>query len=189
MPPPNLPVTEILPDCSQRSPPQRGAGRAARRRQDDAGAAGAARCSRGSAAARSCCSNRAGSPRAPPRAAWPSFSARSRAERSATRCAWKAAMSAKTRIMVVTEGVLARMILDDPELPGVSAVLFDEFHERSLDGDFGLALALDVQGRAAAGPAASRHVGDARRRARGEPARRRAGHRERGPQLSGRDPP
>ncbi|PBC22628.1 MULTISPECIES: ATP-dependent helicase HrpB [unclassified Mesorhizobium] len=54
--------------------------------------------------------------------------------------------SAKTRILVVTEGVLARMILDDPELPGVSAVLFDEFHERSLDGDFGLALALDVQG-------------------------------------------
>ncbi|MER8369290.1 ATP-dependent helicase HrpB [Mesorhizobium sp. M0306] len=53
--------------------------------------------------------------------------------------------SAKTRILVVTEGVLSRMILDDPELPGVSAVLFDEFHERSLDGDFGLALALDVQ--------------------------------------------
>ena len=54
--------------------------------------------------------------------------------------------SARTRILVVTEGVLARMILDDPELPGVSAVIFDEFHERSLDGDFGLALALDVQG-------------------------------------------
>ncbi|MCX7306095.1 MAG: ATP-dependent helicase HrpB [Hyphomicrobiales bacterium] len=54
-------------------------------------------------------------------------------------------MSAKTRVMVVTEGVLARMILEDPELPGVAAVLFDEFHERSLDGDFGLALALDVQ--------------------------------------------
>ncbi|MBE1707937.1 MULTISPECIES: ATP-dependent helicase HrpB [Mesorhizobium] len=54
--------------------------------------------------------------------------------------------SAKTRILVVTEGVLARMILDDPELPGISAVVFDEFHERSLDGDFGLALALDVQG-------------------------------------------
>jgi ATP-dependent helicase HrpB len=54
-------------------------------------------------------------------------------------------MSARTRIMVVTEGVLARMILDDPELPGISAVIFDEFHERSLDGDFGLALALDVQ--------------------------------------------
>lgn len=54
--------------------------------------------------------------------------------------------SARTRILIVTEGVLARMILDDPELPGVSAVIFDEFHERSLDGDFGLALALDVQG-------------------------------------------
>lgn len=53
--------------------------------------------------------------------------------------------SARTRIVVVTEGVLARMILDDPELSGVSAVIFDEFHERSLDGDFGLALALDVQ--------------------------------------------
>ncbi|UDF31368.1 UNVERIFIED_ORG: ATP-dependent helicase HrpB [Roseateles sp. XES5] len=54
-------------------------------------------------------------------------------------------ISAKTRIEVVTEGVFARMILDDPELSGVSAVLFDEFHERSLDADFGLALALDVQ--------------------------------------------
>ncbi|MDG4894256.1 ATP-dependent helicase HrpB [Mesorhizobium sp. WSM4976] len=54
--------------------------------------------------------------------------------------------SARTRILVVTEGVLSRMILDDPELPGVKAVIFDEFHERSLDGDFGLALALDVQG-------------------------------------------
>jgi ATP-dependent helicase HrpB len=50
-----------------------------------------------------------------------------------------------TRILVVTEGVLARMILDDPELPGVAAIVFDEFHERSLDGDFGLALALDVR--------------------------------------------
>lgn len=54
-------------------------------------------------------------------------------------------VSARTRIEVVTEGVFARMILDDPELSGVSAVIFDEFHERSLDADFGLALALDVQ--------------------------------------------
>ncbi|TPM36195.1 ATP-dependent helicase HrpB [Mesorhizobium sp. B2-3-4] len=54
--------------------------------------------------------------------------------------------SARTKILVVTEGVLSRMILDDPELPGISAVIFDEFHERSLDGDFGLALALDIQG-------------------------------------------
>ncbi|WP_417688084.1 ATP-dependent helicase HrpB [Roseibium sp.] len=55
-------------------------------------------------------------------------------------------ISAATRIEVVTEGVFTRMILDDPELSGVSCILFDEFHERSLDGDLGLALALDVQG-------------------------------------------
>ncbi|MBT9372757.1 ATP-dependent helicase HrpB [Rhizobium sp. CSW-27] len=55
-------------------------------------------------------------------------------------------ISAATRIEVVTEGVFARMILEDPELSGISAVLFDEFHERSLDADFGLALALDAQG-------------------------------------------
>lgn len=52
----------------------------------------------------------------------------------------------KTRIEVVTEGVFTRMILDDPELRGIGAVLFDEFHERSLDADVGLALALDAQG-------------------------------------------
>ncbi|QKV20680.1 ATP-dependent helicase HrpB [Oricola thermophila] len=51
----------------------------------------------------------------------------------------------RTRIEVVTEGVFQRMITGDPELSGVGAVLFDEFHERSLDADFGLALALDVQ--------------------------------------------
>ena len=51
----------------------------------------------------------------------------------------------RTRIEVVTEGVFARMILDDPTLDGVAAVLFDEFHERSLDADLGLALALDAQ--------------------------------------------
>lgn len=50
-----------------------------------------------------------------------------------------------TRIEVVTEGVFTRMILDDPELRGVSAVLFDEYHERSLEGDLGLALARDAQ--------------------------------------------
>ena len=51
----------------------------------------------------------------------------------------------KTRIEVVTEGVFTRMILDDPELCGIGAVLFDELHERSLDADLGLALALDCQ--------------------------------------------
>ena len=50
-----------------------------------------------------------------------------------------------TRIEVITEGVFTRMILDDPELSGVAAVLFDEFHERSLDADLGLALARDAQ--------------------------------------------
>ena len=54
-------------------------------------------------------------------------------------------VSARTRIEVVTEGVFTRMILDDPGLDGVSAVLFDEFHERSLDADLGLALACDSQ--------------------------------------------
>lgn len=54
-------------------------------------------------------------------------------------------VSAKTRIEVITEGVFTRMILDDPELTGISVVLFDEFHERSLDGDLGLALCLEVQ--------------------------------------------
>ena len=54
-------------------------------------------------------------------------------------------VSAETRIEVVTEGVFARMILDDPGLDGIAAVIFDEFHERSLDADFGLALALDAQ--------------------------------------------
>lgn len=53
--------------------------------------------------------------------------------------------SSQTRIEVVTEGVFTRMILDDPELTGVAAILFDEYHERSLDADLGLALALDVQ--------------------------------------------
>ncbi len=53
--------------------------------------------------------------------------------------------SAKTRITVLTEGIFLRRIQADPELAGVSAVLFDEVHERSLDSDFALALALDAQ--------------------------------------------
>jgi ATP-dependent helicase HrpB len=54
-------------------------------------------------------------------------------------------VSRATRIEVVTEGIFSRQILDDPELNGVAAVLFDEFHERSLDADLGLALARDAQ--------------------------------------------
>ncbi|WP_224703752.1 ATP-dependent helicase HrpB [Devosia aquimaris] len=53
-------------------------------------------------------------------------------------------VTARTRIEIVTEGVFTRMLLDDPELTGIAAVLFDEFHERSLDGDLGLALTLDA---------------------------------------------
>ena len=54
-------------------------------------------------------------------------------------------MSARTRIEVVTEGILTRLIQSDPELAGIGAILFDEFHERHLHGDLGAALALDVQ--------------------------------------------
>src|SRR3954470_4768292 len=54
-------------------------------------------------------------------------------------------VSRATRIEVVTEGIFSRQILEDPELTGIAAVLFDEFHERSLDADLGLALARDAQ--------------------------------------------
>jgi len=54
-------------------------------------------------------------------------------------------ISKRTRIEVITEGVFTRLVLDDPSLDGVAAVLFDEFHERSLDADLGLALARDAQ--------------------------------------------
>jgi ATP-dependent helicase HrpB len=54
-------------------------------------------------------------------------------------------VSRRTRIEVVTEGIFSRQILDDPVLSDVAAVLFDEFHERSLDADLGLALARDAQ--------------------------------------------
>jgi ATP-dependent helicase HrpB len=66
------------------------------------------------------------------------------------RIRFESAVSARTRIEVVTEGILTRMIQDDPELggsgpEGIGALLFDEFHERHLSSDLGLALALDVQ--------------------------------------------
>ncbi|QDH14916.1 ATP-dependent helicase HrpB [Oecophyllibacter saccharovorans] len=57
----------------------------------------------------------------------------------------ESAVSARTRIEVITEGLLVRRLLDDPLLEGVEAVIFDEVHERSLDGDTGLALCLDLQ--------------------------------------------
>ncbi len=85
------------------------------------------------------------------------LAARAAAERIAEEGAWslgrevgfrvrgEAKTSAETRIEVVTEGILTRMIQSDPELKGISAVIFDEFHERSLQADLGLALALEVR--------------------------------------------
>jgi len=61
------------------------------------------------------------------------------------RIRFESRVGAATRIEVVTEGILTRLIQDDPELTGVGAILFDEFHERHLAGDLGAALALDVQ--------------------------------------------
>ncbi len=58
----------------------------------------------------------------------------------------EAKVSAATRIEVVTEGILTRMIQSDPELSSVGLVIFDEFHERSLNADLGLALCLEVRG-------------------------------------------
>jgi len=85
------------------------------------------------------------------------LAARAAAERMATtlgervgdtvglRVRMQSKVSARTRIEVVTEGVFTRMVLADPELAGVACVIFDEFHERSLDADLGLALARDSQ--------------------------------------------
>ena len=56
------------------------------------------------------------------------------------------AISKHTQVEVVTEGILTRMLQQDPELPGVGTVIFDEFHERSLNADLGLALCLEVAG-------------------------------------------
>ncbi|MDE3078591.1 MAG: ATP-dependent helicase HrpB [Paracoccaceae bacterium] len=58
----------------------------------------------------------------------------------------EARVSGKTRIEVVTEGILTRMIQSDPGLSGIGAVIFDEFHERSLNADLGLALVQEIRG-------------------------------------------
>ena len=122
--------------------------------------------SRGRGPRKSWCWSRAGWPPAPPPRAW----RRRWASRSATpwacACASAPKISKRTRIEVVTEGVFTRLVLDDPSLDGVAAVLFDEFHERSL----GRRSRAGAGARRAAGPArgleAAGHVGDARRRAR-----------------------
>jgi ATP-dependent helicase HrpB len=66
-------------------------------------------------------------------------------ERIGYRIRFESRVSARTRVEVVTEGILTRMLQDDPMLDGIAAVLFDEFHERHLHSDLGLALCLDIQ--------------------------------------------
>jgi len=77
-----------------------------------------------------------------------SFMARSLGEEAGGTVGYRVRLESRigkaTRIEVVTEGVFTRMVLDDPELAGIAAVIFDEFHERTLDADLGLALALDA---------------------------------------------
>ena len=67
------------------------------------------------------------------------------ARRWATASGGEAKVSAATRIEVVTEGILTRMVQDAPDLPGIGTVIFDEFHERSLNADLGLALAWEAR--------------------------------------------
>jgi ATP-dependent helicase HrpB len=87
-------------------------------------------------------------PRRPAARAAAAFMARSIGENAGGTVGYRVRMdsrvSARTRVEVVTEGVFTRMILDDPGLAGIAAVIFDEFHERSLEGDLGLALAIDA---------------------------------------------
>ncbi len=66
-------------------------------------------------------------------------------ERVGYRIRFESRVSPRTRIEVVTEGILTRMLQDDPLLEGVAAVIFDEFHERHLHSDLGLAMCLDIQ--------------------------------------------
>jgi len=77
------------------------------------------------------------------------FMARARGEQAGEtigyRIRFESRIGATTRIEVVTEGILTRMLQDDPELPEVGTILFDEFHERHLHGDLGITLALDAQ--------------------------------------------
>ena len=87
-------------------------------------------------------------PRRPAARAAAAFMAKSRGEPVGATVGYRVRMDSRvsrdTRVEVVTEGVFTRMILDDPELSGIAAVIFDEFHERSLDADLGLALTLDA---------------------------------------------
>ncbi len=90
-------------------------------------------------------SSRAAWPPAGPLGAWPSSSANGWARRSGWSPATSGSVSRTTRIEVVTDGVLLRRLQRDPSLPGVGALLFDEFHERRLESDLALAFALEIR--------------------------------------------
>ncbi len=124
-------------------------------------------------AAGSCsCWSRGGSPRAPRPSGWRTTLGEHVGETVGYRVRMQIqGLGRATRIEVVTEGVFTRMILDDPALDGVAAVLFDEFHERSLDADLGLALARDSAGVLRDDLRLLVDVGHPRRRARRAPAR------------------
>jgi ATP-dependent helicase HrpB len=142
---PLFPISPLLPQIQQHlAAAAAGAGSPARRRQDHPGAAGAA--------GRTVAAGRKIILLEPRRVAARSaalFMARQLGEEVGGtvgyRIRFENKVSARTRIEVVTEGILTRMLQDDPMLEEVGAILFDEFHERHLSGDLGLALALDVQ--------------------------------------------
>ena len=144
--------------------------------------------SRGRRTARSSCWSRAGSRRAPPPTRMAATLGEQVGETVGLRVRFGSkVVGARPASRSSPKACSRGMILDDPALEGVAAVLFDEFHERSLDADLGLALARDAQQGLREDLQAPGDVGDARRRARRGAARRRAGDRERGPRLPGRD--
>ena len=158
----DLPIDDVCRTCSRRcaeqpralliAPP--GAGKTTR--------VAPALLAEAGAAAKSCCSCRGGSLRVRPPNSWLRRAARSRARRLDMRRASTARSARATRVIAMTHGVFLPRIQADPELAGVSAVLFDEVHERSLDNDLALALALDAAGALRPDLTARRHVGDAR---------------------------
>ncbi len=89
-----------------------------------------------------------------------------------------------TRIEVVTEGILTRRLQQDPSLPGVGLVIFDEFHERNLHADLALALTLDARAASPPRPASAGDVGHARHRPDRRPPRLGAPKRVQAPRRS-----
>ena len=183
-----LPIDDVLPRARFRAQRRdaRGAGRAARRRQDDARSAGAARRSfrrRGKFVVLE--PRRLAARAAAQRMAW--TLGEKVGETIGLRVRLQSLVSARTRIEVVTEGVFARMILDDP-----GARRNRRRAVRRIPRTLARRRSRPRAGARRAGglarrPAAPRHVGDARRRARRARCSARAADRERGPRLCGRD--